>query len=168
MADPFIGLPRTRRIKRGGDFARIKQEGHRVVHGCLILNWSRREENQESRLGVVTSRRIGNAVIRNRARRLLREAFRQHHKILHPVVDLVLIARNSIVGRDYAGVEKDYLEALRRAKLLSRAPGPTIGTTMPRVSSNPPSGVPTDSHPAPSCSSTPSITPTSSSTLSPT
>ena len=122
MADHSFGLPRTRRLQRGGDFARIKQEGYRVVHGCLILNWSRKEGGQECRLGVVTSRRIGNAVVRSRARRLLREVFRRHHIGIQPVVDLVLIARNSIVGRDFAAVEKDYLEALRRAKLLVRPP----------------------------------------------
>lgn len=120
-----------------------------MVHGCLILNWSRREGGQECRLGVVTSRRIGNAVTRNRARRLLREAFRQHHIIIQPVVDLVLIARNSIVGRDFAAVEKDYLEALRRAKLLARTP---LAPTPPPSSPPPPS----NSFPASTPTSSPS------------
>ena len=112
-----------------------------MVHGCLILNWSRNEGGKECRLGVVTSRRIGNAVIRSRARRLLREAFRQHHIGVQPAVDVVLIARNSIVGRDLAAVEKDYLEALRRAKLVSRASGsPPSATPSP---SSPPASSPT-------------------------
>jgi ribonuclease P protein component len=124
VADDSFGLPRNSRLQRGGDFARIKRDGHRVVLGCLILNWARKEGRKESRLGVVTSRRIGNAVTRSRARRLLREAFRLNRSGLHPDVELVLIARNSIVGRDLVAVEKDYLEALRRAKLVSRGQPP--------------------------------------------
>lgn len=71
-----------------------------------------------SRLGVVTSKKIGGATERSRARRLLRESFRRHqHELVRPV-ELVLVARNSIAGRDFAAVEKDYLAALRRAELV--------------------------------------------------
>ncbi len=67
------------------------------------------------RLGVVTSRKIGGAVVRSRARRLLRESFRQHqHEFAQPV-ELVLVARNSIAGKKFAEVEKDFLAALNRA-----------------------------------------------------
>lgn len=118
-----LGLPRNYRIQRGGDFSRIKREGQRVVQGCLILNWRLLPEETTSRVGVITSKRIGNAVARNRARRLLREAYRQHRTQLVSPVDLVLIARNSIVGRPFATVEKDYLEALRKARLALRETG---------------------------------------------
>jgi ribonuclease P protein component len=49
---------------------------------------------------------------------LLRESFRQHQHELSQPVELVLVARNSIAGRGFAGVEKDFLAALRRANLL--------------------------------------------------
>jgi RNase P protein component len=52
-------------------------------------------------LGVVTSKKIGGAVQRSRARRLLRESFRQHqHEFAQPV-ELVLVARNSIAGKKF-------------------------------------------------------------------
>jgi len=86
--------------------------------GCLIANWQRLPDGAKPRLGVVTSKKIGGAVQRNRARRLLRETFRRHQYDLAQPVDIILVARNSIAGRTYAEVEKDYLTTLRRAGLL--------------------------------------------------
>jgi ribonuclease P protein component len=57
-------------------------------------------------------------VERSRARRLLRESFRQHQHELSQPVELVLVARHSIAGRGFAEVEKDFLAALNRANLL--------------------------------------------------
>ncbi|MCU0784616.1 MAG: ribonuclease P protein component [Verrucomicrobia bacterium] len=113
-----LGFARSQRLKQGRDFARARQEGPRVVSGCLIANWRRLPVDATTRLGVVTSKKIGGAVVRNRARRLMREAFRVHQQELTQPVDLVLVARQSIVGRGLAGVEKDFLATMRRAGLL--------------------------------------------------
>ena len=109
------------RVKQGRDFSRIRQAGHRLVVGCLIANWRKLPAGSAVRLGVVTSSKIGNAVTRNRARRLLRETFRLHQHNLSAPVDLVLIARNSIAGKGMAAVEKDLLTTLRKAGLLIEA-----------------------------------------------
>lgn len=97
-----------------GEFARVRNGGRRIVCGCLILNWAP-ASTPNTRLGVVTSRKLGGAVERNRARRLMRECFRRHQCELNQPVDLVLVARNSINGRQMALVEADYLTALERA-----------------------------------------------------
>jgi ribonuclease P protein component len=104
-------------MKSPGDFARAKSQGQRWVIGCLIANVMARPEGSPSRLGVVTSKKIGNAVARSRARRLLRESFRLHQKELNRPVDLVLVARPSIAGRGFAEVEKDFMRVLRQARL---------------------------------------------------
>ena len=113
-----MSLPRAIRIKQGRDFARVRTAGRRAVLGCLIANWLRRPEGSPSRLGVVVSKKVGNAVIRNRAKRLLRETFRLHLDDLIQPLDLVLVARASIVGRQRADVEKDFLKTLGQAGLL--------------------------------------------------
>jgi ribonuclease P protein component len=113
-----LGLKRDQRVKQGRDFARIKNNGRRMTRGCLIANWMELPVGSKPRVGVITSRKLGNAVVRSRARRLLREAFRVHQRELRQPVDLVLIARNSIVGMNFAAVETDYMNVLRHGKLL--------------------------------------------------
>src|SRR6266536_752327 len=112
-----LGLPRARRLKEGRDFARTRQEGRRLAQGCLILNWVLLPKGAVSRVGVITGRRLGEAVIRTRARRLLREAFRLNQPQLMQPVDLVLVARPSIVGKKLADVASDFVTALKRARL---------------------------------------------------
>ena len=114
---------RPRRLKQGRDFARVRQQGQRLVLGCLIANWHPLPPGTGSRLGVITSAKIGGAVQRNRARRLLREAFRLHQYELAGPVELVLIARQSITSKGFAGVEKDFLTTLRKARLWKEPNG---------------------------------------------
>jgi ribonuclease P protein component len=109
---------RAARIKQSRDFARLRQNGERLVIGCLVANWQRMPANGSSRLGVITSGKIGGAVVRSRARRLLRESFRLHQRELAQPLDLVLVARPSIAGKSFAAVEKDFLTTLRKARLL--------------------------------------------------
>ncbi|MGA2864669.1 MAG: ribonuclease P protein component [Verrucomicrobiota bacterium] len=118
-----LRLGRAAHLKQGRDFARLRQQGERLVCGCLIGNWQRLPAGSRSRLGVVTSGKLGNAVARSRARRLLRESFRLHQHDLAQAVDLVLVARPSLAGKGLAEVERDFLTMLRRARLLKGASG---------------------------------------------
>lgn len=114
----FQRLPVGRRIKYNREFTRIKTAGRRVTLGCLILNWLMANDTKPAKVGVVVSKRVGNAVQRNRAKRLMREAFRRHQTQLPASLQLVLVARPSIRGRSYAVVERDFTDALRQARVL--------------------------------------------------
>ena len=113
-----LRLGRPSRLAQSRDFARVRQSGQRLVLGCLIANWTPLPDGSAPKLGIVTSKKIGGAVQRSRARRLLRESFRLHQHELAKPVELVLVARNSIAGKEFAQVEKDFIAALRRASLL--------------------------------------------------
>lgn len=113
-----LGLPKSARVKQQREFELVRSKGRRLTSGCLIANWLILPTETRSRLGVITSRRVGSATVRNRARRLLRETFRRHQHELQSPAAIVLVARASIVGKSFSAVERDYLAALRRAGLL--------------------------------------------------
>jgi ribonuclease P protein component len=118
-ARPGLGLPRAARLRDRRLFLALREEGERVVQGCLIANWRRLPLGSRARVGVVASRRVGPAVVRNRAKRLLREVFRVHRPDLVVPVEAVLVARPSIVGKRFEEVDRDFVGVMRRARLLA-------------------------------------------------
>lgn len=119
-----FALPRERRLRSPGEFARLKREGARSAKGCLIANWRRLEPSKDSKLGVVTPKSVGRSVDRSRARRLLREVFRLRRNDFHAPVEMVLVARASIRKLGFKEVERDFELALRGRGVL--APKPTV------------------------------------------
>ena len=113
-----LRLTRAMRIRQGSDFARLKKQGRRLIRGCLVINWLELPLGSQSRFAVITTRKLGNAVTRNRSRRLLRECFRLHQHALRQPVEMVMIVRQSLVGCQYASLERDFLTAMQDAKLI--------------------------------------------------
>jgi ribonuclease P protein component len=98
-------------LVRGADFRRAFRTGIRL-DGPLFLMVAATNGRAYSRLGLAASRKVGSAVERNRAKRLLRETFRLQ-KLL-PGFDLVLIPKREILSRSQMEVEREYRERLRR------------------------------------------------------
>lgn len=109
------------RLHYGWEFKQVRDRGRRIVKGCLIFNWMKLPEGSTSRVGIITTRKLGNSVIRGRARRLLREAFRLHRHWLITPIQAVLVARKGIVGLSQQEVNRDYLDALKKAGLIRSA-----------------------------------------------
>jgi ribonuclease P protein component len=105
-----LRLPASHRVKKRRDFLRIRQEGRTVRDSVLLLSFHRRDDEGPARLGLAVGRRLGNAVGRNRIKRIVREAFR-HHPLLFPEgLDVVVIPLDS--GR--AKCIGDVARSLRR------------------------------------------------------
>ncbi len=85
-------LPRTSRLRRRGEFASVQDRGQKAVAGHLVL-LGKANPLGRRRLGLTVSSKVGNAVVRTRVKRLLREAFRTRRRLLPDSVDAVIIAR---------------------------------------------------------------------------
>ena len=110
---------RRRRLSRSGEFDRVYREGSSNATRYLVLySFPRRSESdsEEVRLGVSASRKLGGAVARNRAKRVMREAFWSLAEKLPEQHDFVLVARpelGELIEREGAsGVTQSIEEAL--------------------------------------------------------
>jgi ribonuclease P protein component len=113
-------MQRRHRLRQQSDFQRVRQGKRSWAHPLVVLSVAE-NGREETRVGILVSRRVGKAVERNRARRLLREALRRHVGRLAPGWDLVWIARPAIAGQRLGVVEAAVSELLARAGLLAPA-----------------------------------------------
>ena len=119
-------LPRKHRLTRAGDFQRVRRQGRTWSDALLVL--SRAPNGLDvTRFGFSVSRRIGGAVVRNRSRRLMREAVRLQLDRVAPGWDVVLIARAGVVGADLSAVEGSLTRLLRMAGLHHSPEQPRSG-----------------------------------------
>ena len=119
---PDRRLGRDRRLLHAKGFREAYAQGRRFVGRCMVL-WLRQGPGAGLRLGVVSSRRVGGSVERNRARRRLREAYRRHRHLFRGEVDVELVARQAVVKAPWRDVVADLLGLAERAGLLPGAPG---------------------------------------------
>lgn len=120
------GLRRAQRLCSSRDFQRVRTDGRRVSGGLLTLGYAAQDESRDSsrdesgptRIGFSVSRRVGNAVVRNRVKRRLREVVRAMMATIAPGYDLVLTARPSAAEANLESLAREVQLLLRRARLL--------------------------------------------------
>ncbi len=105
-------LERFCRIRRSSDFEQAWQEGQRyhTRHFVVIVKPGR----VFSRLGLTVSRKVGNAVCRNRLKRWLRELFRKHYKQFSLAADISIIAKHQAGHLSHLQVDREILTVFAR------------------------------------------------------
>lgn len=104
------GLPPALRLRRRLDFLRVQGQGakHHVRHFLVfVVRNPTRSQLPGARLGVTVTRKVGIAVVRNRIRRWVREAFRRERRSFATDVDMVWVAKRSAATGHYAEVYAD-------------------------------------------------------------
>lgn len=111
---PDQRLGRDRRLIRSAHFREAYDQNRKWVGQYMVL-WLRSGEGACLRLGVVSSRKVGGAVQRVRARRLLREVFRRNRHLLTGTYDVVLAARGRILHAGAEAIRTEFLDLAGKA-----------------------------------------------------
>lgn len=132
------GLPKSARLLRPSEFDRVFGHRSSAADGPIVLHGCPAAAAGPARLGLSVSRRVGNAVERNRWKRRLREAFRTVRGRLPADQDFVVVVRPGRLprGREGATLVEGMIETLARRIVdrprHARPVGPADGTTRPR------------------------------------
>lgn len=104
-------------LRNQKDFSSIYNKGKSLGDKYVVLFY-RKNLLGYNRIAFLASKKVGKSVKRNKARRLMKEAFREWKAEISTGFDIIIIARNTINGTEYIAVKKSLKNALIRAKLL--------------------------------------------------
>ena len=110
---PLHPFGKSQRVRRRSEFQQAFSAGYRVSsrYFTLILLPG---ATPPARLGIVASRKLGDAVRRNRAKRLIREVFRHLEPLPASGLDVVVIPRRELFDAPYSDLERDFRAAWQR------------------------------------------------------
>ncbi len=110
-------LTRKQSMTRAFEFARVRNEGPSVAGRLVVLSAAPLNNPEEaSKFGIICTKKIGCAVVRNRLRRRVREILRRNADIFSQGIDLVCVLRWRAVEADFSQLEKDWIKAAKRLK----------------------------------------------------
>lgn len=130
--EPVGRFPTSSRVRKRAEFLSIQNGGQRVStpRFVLILTANAAPIPGPPRLGITASRRVGNAVVRSRAKRLCREAFRATRELWPPGIDLVVIVKRATDDSKLQSVVNEWLAARGQIEKRLRA---LLGSAGPRA-----------------------------------
>lgn len=115
-----MGIPASQRLRKQSDFQQVRRSEHRIHCGPFVVQYELGSAGSASptMLGVIASRRVGNAVKRNRGKRLVREIFRRHAGTLPCGSRFVVVLRSGFDRYEFAELEGCFIKAC--AKILPK------------------------------------------------
>jgi ribonuclease P protein component len=119
MSTQRFTFPKSRRLTQSAEFDHVKKNGQVYRGQLIVLGIVPANDGPRFRVGFVTSRALGRAVVRNRVRRRLREIVRKHQRELVDRIWIVTIARASAARASYQQLEVEWLRLAKRASILA-------------------------------------------------
>ena len=114
----MLGLPRSRILKKKKDFQAVYSRGKSYANRFLVL-YVFRSNGFQGKVGFAAGKKLGNAVKRNRIKRLLRESYRMHQSEIEEGVSLLLVARKAALAVKCQELEKAFLALGRKAGIMA-------------------------------------------------
>jgi len=111
-------VKRRFRLRKTAEFERVRRSGKSFAHPLIVLV-VRENEGDSLQIGITAGRSLGNAVQRNRLKRLMRAAIRTQLGYIRPGHDLLLIARLPMVEASFVEIHSAIQKLLGRADLLT-------------------------------------------------
>lgn len=106
----------SKSLKLNHIFRRLYSSGGKG--NALLVMYARRNREGINRVGVTVSKKLGNAVVRNRVRRRLREVYRLHESRFLPGWDIVVVARSRAVDASFPDLTRAYLTLAKKLGIL--------------------------------------------------
>ena len=108
-----MGIPASNRLRKLREFQEVRSLGHRIQCGPFIIQCHVSQADTAPRLGIIASRRVGNAVKRNYGKRIFRELFRKHAMELPQGSELVIVLRSHFNRHSFKDLGARLLRACR-------------------------------------------------------
>jgi ribonuclease P protein component len=115
-SEPTGRFSKSARVRKRREYQRIQTGGRRLSLAHFVLIFRAREDSSGARLGITASRKVGGAVVRNRMRRLIREAFRCTRELFPDDIDVVVIVKSAPAEFGLADVVHEWRAAERPLK----------------------------------------------------
>ena len=131
---PVGRFPARSRVRKRSEFLSIQDGGQRVSTQRFVLIFSASAAPGSPRLGITASRHVGNSVVRSRAKRLVREAFRATRELWPSGIDLVVIVKRAPGESKLASVVSEWRAARAQIERRLRAllgPAPSLDKPQP-------------------------------------
>lgn len=112
-------MQRKLRLRNRADFNRVYRGGRSFANSQFVVYWSKHKLAEPFRLGVSVSKKVGNAVVRNRMKRVVKEIVRRYEGKIAPHTDLIIIVRKPAIVMKFTELEKSIAHVLRKAGLLT-------------------------------------------------
>src|ERR671931_761395 len=109
-------FPKTARLRKRPEFLRLSRTGKKV-HSANFVVISKANDVGETRLGVTVSGKVGNAVVRNRIKRLVREFFRRRRRQLPQGLDVLIIAKKTATDVSFSRIGNELEKSLTDQRL---------------------------------------------------
>ena len=107
-------MSQIERLRKNMDFKNVYKKGKSIADKYIVIYFLRNNMDI-TRVGFTASKKVGKSVIRNRARRLMKESFRNLSKDIKGGYDIVFIARARIKDAAYNDVEKSMVRVIKKS-----------------------------------------------------